>query len=109
MNNTLQESFIEFVAAELSVKPSRLASNISINLDLGVDGDDGLEFMAEFSKRFGVNISYFNAAEYFGPEGTGNPLVWFWWFVTRSGPKLRPLTLGQLQASISMGRWVSEH
>jgi len=96
------------VATELIVKPSRLAPDISINLDLGVDGDNGLEFMAEFSKRFGVNISYSNAAEFFGPEGTGNPLMVL--VVCNSlWTQIKTFDAWPTQASISMGSWVSEH
>jgi acyl carrier protein len=108
MTITLQENLIEFVSAELGVKPSRLSPNTRLNQDLGVDGDDGLEFMSAFSHRFGVNMSAFEASQYFGPEAGPNLFMWFWWSVTRTWPKFAPLTLSDLQASIQAGHWVSK-
>ena len=107
MGTTLQEPLIEFVSTELGVNPARLSPNTRLNHDLGVDGDDGLEFMAAFSQRFGVDISAFEASKYFGPEAGGNIFVWLWWFVTRGWPKFVPITLNDLQASILAGHWIA--
>jgi acyl carrier protein len=110
MSASLQVPLIEFVSTELGVNPARLLPNTRLNHDLGVDGDDGLEFMAAFSQHFGVDISSFEASKYFGPEAGGNLFVWLWWFVTCSWPKFVPITLDDLQASILAGRWIAgEH
>jgi hypothetical protein len=101
----LQENLVEFVCVELGVNPSRLSPNTRLHQDLGVDGDDGLDFMSAFSLRFGVNLSTFEVSQYFGPEGSGNPFVYLWWFITRSWPKFVPITLSDLQSSIDAGYW----
>ena len=102
----LQESLIEFVSIQRNINPARLSAETRLNHDLGIDGDDGIEFMAAFSSQFDVNLSAFESSKYFGPEGSGNPFVWLWWFVTRSWPKFVPITLGDLQSSINAGCWV---
>jgi acyl carrier protein len=108
MTITLQEDLIEFVSIELGINASRLLPSTSLNYDLGIDGDDGLEFMSAFSQRFGVNLSAFDASQYFGPEAGVNIFMWSLWFVARIWPKFAPLTLGDLQVSIQAGQWVLE-
>jgi hypothetical protein len=78
MTVTLEENFKEFISSQLSVKLSHLRPETRLNHDLGVDGDDGLEFMAAFSNRFCVNLSAFDASKHFGPEGSGNPFTYLW-------------------------------
>lgn len=106
MPASLQESLIEFVSTELRVKSSRLTPQTRINHDLGVDGDDGLDFIAAFSRRFNVDISSFQASLYFGPEAAGNPFIWLWWLIAHSWPKLVPISLQDLQNAIQEGRWI---
>ena len=48
-----------------------------INLDLGVDGDDGAELLDAFAKRFAVDIESFANARYFGPEAGASPMSFF--------------------------------
>ncbi|WP_235581266.1 MULTISPECIES: DUF1493 family protein [unclassified Rhizobacter] len=48
-----------------------------INLDLGVDGDDGAELLDAFTKRFAVDIESFANAHYVGPEAGASPMSFF--------------------------------
>jgi hypothetical protein len=43
--------------------------------DLGVDGDDALEFFENFSQEFQVDLSNFHFGKYFGTEASFNPLL----------------------------------
>lgn len=53
----------------LKINPNRIiAYSTSINIDLGVDGDDGVDLIKDFGKEFSIDISSFNHDEYFGPE-----------------------------------------
>jgi hypothetical protein len=42
---------------------------------MGIDGDDAVELIEEFSERFGVDMSGFVCSRYFGPEAAWNPLI----------------------------------
>ena len=105
---TIDDSLKEFLSAHLSVNSSRLQPETRLNQDLGVDGDDGLEFMVAFSNRFSVEMSAFDPSMYFGPECSGNPLMYLWWFITRTWPKYKPITLSDLQSSINSGVWIGD-
>ncbi|MDX3966548.1 MAG: DUF5958 family protein [Bradyrhizobium sp.] len=64
----LLESLLSFVRAEtLTRKQITLGTDVA--WDLGVDGDDALDFMRRFSDQFNVDMSEFDFDMYFGGEG----------------------------------------
>lgn len=56
--------------------PGKISTSTKVNLDLGVDGDDGVDFMRSFGGAFGVDVSDFPYSRYFGPEAS-NPFGFF--------------------------------
>ncbi len=70
-----------------------LQTTISIENDLGITGEDGVDFIKEYSKVFKVDISEFVFSDFFQPE----PSL----FVKYREVKL--LTLGDLEIGIVEG------
>lgn len=66
-NNDEQE-VLSFVANFIGAKPDSLSVAMTLQDDLGMDGDDALEFMTSFSNNFQVDISNFIFSNYFGEE-----------------------------------------
>lgn len=58
-------------------KSTILTPETRINLDLGVDGDDGAELLIAFADRFGVDMAAFHHVRYFGPEAGASPMSFF--------------------------------
>lgn len=104
----VREDLTLFLASELRLQPSRLVRSARLLHDLGVDGDDGCELIRTFGKRFEVDISAFDPSLHFGHEAGPNPLIWLWWTITRTWPRLTPITVGDLEASIARRRWTVE-
>ena len=73
---TTEDKIITFLKEWLGCD-KELNINNSIGEDLYVDGDDGIELLEEYSKRFSVDISGFPFDDYFGPEGGSNPFNFF--------------------------------
>ena len=102
----LSTELIAFVREEL--RPSRrtvLGPDTRLLHDLHIDGADGWEFIAAFGDRFAVDLSDFTADLHFGPEAGPNLLYWLWWTLTANWPKHIPITLGDLEAAKTSGRW----
>ena len=97
-NASLLAPIKAFVAEFTGVSESELNADTKINADLGVDGDDALEFMTAFEGRFQVDLSGFVFRKYFGPEGW-NPTA----LLTPKRPD--PLTLGQLAEAAEAKVW----
>jgi hypothetical protein len=66
----LARNVIEFVAAQTGHKVSKLGLDSRLFHDLGVDGDDGLELLQAFSRRYSVPIDGVETSRYFGPEAS---------------------------------------
>ena len=66
--------------------------------DLGVYGDDAVEFLIAYGRAFQVDVSQFMTAEYFDGEGL-DILAWF-----KPAKKRKELTVGQLQQGIAAKR-----
>lgn len=91
---------------------------MSLNFDLGVDGDDAVELVEASAEKFRVDIApldtewdcyFLPEAPFFGPEGFS--LSWAWRAITsfwRSPPNPKlPLPVSRLVASARAGRWIS--
>lgn len=99
---------VAFTAEQLRVPAHKIGPETRLCDDLGVAGDDGDIFMAEFAKRFHVDWKGFDCYLYFGSEGPDliGCLAWmfrrlFW------GKKydVRPLTIRMLCDAVDRGTW----
>src|SRR5437773_2571583 len=63
------EAIRDFVVAECRVSEERLTPDTTLFDDLGIDGDDAIEFFEAFQQRFEVDLGSFELRRYFGPEG----------------------------------------
>ena len=110
VNMELLDEVIAFVAEYWEEPKSALSAETSINKDLGMDGDDGLEFMLAFSRRFAVDLGAFPYDNYFGNESAATPIsiiaMIIRRFTTGKATKLSPLTLRQLAMAVENGSWV---
>lgn len=68
--------------------------------DLGIWGDDAIELLERYSKRFGVSLAEFPFTEHFPCEG--DQLRWRWpWQPRRT---FRPLRVADMERGIERGR-----
>jgi acyl carrier protein len=70
-SDILEDRVQDFTAQHLGVKRSKLSTATRLNRDLGMDGDDAVEFFKDFSAEFQVNLDdlYSHWDRHFGPEG----------------------------------------
>lgn len=112
MNMETLNEVIAFVAEYCEEPKSRLFAETSINNDLGMAGDDGLEFMQTLSRRFAVDLGTFQPDNYFGAEAAASPIsiiaLMIRRLMTGKSTKLSPLTLRQLAVAVENGSWIDE-
>lgn len=70
---------VAFVAGERAIRPGLLSPDATLLGDLGMDGADGWELIEAFGRAFEVDVSRFEPARHFGPEGGGSPLSLIIW------------------------------
>lgn len=69
MSSDVFNSLRSFIAQQAAVDFEEVTQTALIEDDLGVTGDDAVEFIIAFGMTFNVDVSNFMAAEYFGPDG----------------------------------------
>lgn len=99
-------------------EPRIAAMNASTRLyhDLGIFGDDAIEYMQLLHQRFGVDLSRFDVDRYFPPEFEGRnkleafflTLIPFSGFLLRRRRSYPPLMLAMIDRSIRAKRWMDE-
>lgn len=92
--------------------PETLTPETTLFYDLGIDGDDAIEFFDEFRKSFGVDLTEFKIESHFGPEASGpisSMVTWFrgWWIGDHHrAAGVVPISLHNLVLTAQAGRWV---
>ncbi len=81
-----------------------LLRDTTLEKDLGMSGDDAVEFVLDFSKKFSVDVSKFEIKKYFFPEGDSILPAIMRLFTGKKNPKKRELKLGDLEKAAIAGR-----
>lgn len=74
MSDPEEVAVIDFVCERRRVPREFVTADTSLSWDLGLDGDEAIEFLEEYSERFSVDVSHFEIGKFFGPEGC-NPFL----------------------------------
>jgi Protein of unknown function (DUF1493) len=74
MADDLPQEVRAFLAEYEGIFVERLRPGTRLEEDLGMTGDDAADFLREFAKRFGVELSGLEFHKHFGPEGCN--LLW---------------------------------
>ena len=70
--NAIQDRVFALVAEQTGEKQGKLSLATTLGHDLGMDGDDAVEFFERFRSEFALDLQnlYRDWKFYFGPEGT---------------------------------------
>src|SRR6266852_3783230 len=73
MNDSTEDRVYALVAEERAVKREELTPTSTLSHDLGMEGDDAVEFFERFAKEFSVDLKQLGEdwRAYFSPEGAG--------------------------------------
>jgi acyl carrier protein len=68
-NDDLRHRVQQFISEQIDYPYDRITPETRLQSDLGIDGDDGAEFLDRFQQEFVVDMSMLQYAQHFGPEG----------------------------------------
>lgn len=96
---------LSFLSRQLSVSLSSLNPSLSLFHDLGVDGDDTLKLLQQFSKEFNVKLSNFEFTSYFGNEAGFSPFAYILRLIKTGGLQeaKKPLTVFDMINAVTVG------
>jgi hypothetical protein len=83
-----------------------LRRETALERDLGITGDDAVEFIEAFSDEFNVDVADLRLSDYFDGEGFGLiPFHLLFSKKDRNPNPRRQMTLGDLERAVLLGRW----
>lgn len=104
MAELILEEIANLVVDKMGKYRKPLTRQTSLEKDLGMSGDDAVEFLLEFSKKFNVDIGNFKFKECFSPEGDFILPAILRFLTGKKSEKHAELTLGDLERAVLAGR-----
>jgi acyl carrier protein len=104
MSDEIFDKLKDFIIKEAAVEAEEVTKGASIENDLGVTGDDAVDFLIAYGKAFNVNVTKFMAADYFNEEGDIILPALIGAITGKKKNKNKILTVGHLEKGIIAGR-----
>lgn len=104
MSSEIFESIKKFTVKQTGVSDDEVIEDAELESDLGVSGDDAVDYIIAFGIEFKVDVSKFMAADYFSPEGDFILPAIIRMFTGKKKRKTKELTIRQLEKAVKAGR-----
>jgi hypothetical protein len=105
MLDAIAQEVVSFTEEQFPAMARKLSLETSLQDDLRMDGDDAADFLAVFSKRFGVDLSRLEFQRHFSPEGGINLVS----MLFMSGfPSYVPVTIADLVDAATSKVWLEK-
>ena len=104
MNDEIFEKIKLLVIDKMGKYRRPLIRDTTLEKDLGMSGDDAVEFILEFSEKFNVDVSRFEIKKYFFPEGDSVLPAIIGFLTGRKSQKQKELKLADLEKAVIAGR-----
>ena len=103
-----KEQVISFVKDKLWEPKGGLTLESRLFHDLGVDGDDGVDFLIAYCEKFDVPVTDIQFNMHFGSEAGATPFTFIRWIIDkdfRKGKKMMPIRIKDLIEGADKKRW----
>lgn len=104
MSDEIFDKLKAFVVEEAAVEEDEVMRATRIEEDLGVTGDDAVDFLIAYGKAFNVDVTKFMAADYFDGEGDSMLPAIGRLLTGKAKRANKVLTIGHLEKGIIAGR-----
>ena len=100
----MNQELKKFIINQAGVDEEEVTMQAQIEDDLGVTGDDAVDFIIKYGKTFNVDVSRFMAGDYFGPERSVILSEITNWITGNQKRKRKTLTVEHLEKGVIAGR-----
>jgi acyl carrier protein len=104
VSNTIFNKIKRFANRHSGIIEGKITENSSLENDMGIYGDEAVEFIIAFGKEFNVDVSNFEAADYFNPEGDTILPAIIRFFTGKKKRKQKELRIKHLMKAIVEGK-----
>jgi acyl carrier protein len=104
MNDELFEQIKHFVIKFSCTRNVEIDRTTTLEKGIGLTGDDAIEFILAFAKKFNVDVSNFMASDYFDAEGDKILPALGRLFFNKNEPLKKQLIFGDLERAVIAGK-----
>ena len=104
MNEETFDKLKSFVINQSAVQDEEVTRESKIQDELGIYGDDAMDFLIAYGRSFNVDITKFMAADYFSAEGDPILPAIIRFLTNRKKRQRKVLTVRHLEKGILAGR-----
>lgn len=104
MSDEIFEKLKGFVIKQSAVEDEEVTRDTQIEDELGVTGDDAVDFMIAYGEAFNVDVTKFMAADYFGAERNVFLSEVGKWLTGKHKRARKTLTVAHLEKGIIAGK-----
>ncbi|MDD2793077.1 MAG: DUF1493 family protein [Sediminibacterium sp.] len=104
MNEEIFIKLKEFIVEQAAVEETEVLHDAKIEDDLGITGDDAIDFLIAYGRNFNVDVTKFMAADYFDSEGDPILPAIIRWVTGKKKQKNKVLTVAHLEKGILAGK-----
>lgn len=104
MSEEILNQLINLIEKKMGKYKHQITRETYLEKDLGISGDDAIEFLLDYGKKFNVNMSGFDFKKYFTPEGDSLLPTIIKTISGKKESKIKELTVGDLERGIIAGR-----
>ena len=104
MSEEIFDKIKKFVIKQTFDRNMTWTRDTVLQTEVGLRGDDAVEFIIAFGKLFSVDVSNFIAVNYFSPEGDTTIPDFIDWIRGKKKEPILPLTLGDLEKAVIAGK-----
>ena len=104
MKDEIFNELKNFIIKRHGLDHEEVTRSSRVDADLGIYGDEAVEFIIDYGSRFDVDVSKFMASEYFEPEGDVILPAIIGFITNRKKASRKTLTVEHLEKAIIAGR-----
>lgn len=105
----IQKEVVLFLSNFCGIRHDLINPDSNIATDLNIEGDDAVDLLNEFSRRFSVDITSININEYFVPESYFNPLTVIWEKIMNKKQEIKPLQVKDFIEAAINKKFIPNH
>lgn len=100
MSEKILNEVISLIEEKMGRYRKPITRETCLEKDIGMTGDDAVEFLLDYGKKFNVDLSGFDIRKYFTPEGDTILPMFIRMFTGKKELKQKELTVGDLEKGI---------
>ncbi len=101
----IEQQVISFLSDISSIEKNKISLNSNIAEELKLEGDDAVEMLEEFGRKFEVDMTSISVDDFFVSEASFSPIDFLWALISKRKKVIKPMYVSDLIAAAASKKW----